>query len=237
MCGRYASSRPPELIAEKFDVAEVKTESLKENFNVAPTTKVYAVLERSTDEDEVQRQLRALRWGLVPSWAKDVKIGNRMINARAESVAEKPAYRRALAKRRCLIPADGYYEWLAQAGRPKQPFFIRRRDGEQLAIAGLYELWRDKDAGDDAEWLWSCTIITTDANSATEHIHDRMPVVLSPKNWGPWLDPANSDTDRLAKLLVPAPAKDFEAFPVSTQVNNVRNNGPHLLDPIPADET
>lgn len=227
MCGRYSSSLPPSLIAERFQVTEVATDPLPDNHNVAPTSDVYAVLER----DGV-RQLRAVRWGLVPSWAKDLRIGQKMINARAETVATKPAYKRALARHRCLIPADGYYEWMAQPGKGKQPFFIRHRDGTPLAFAGMWEVWRDP-ADPAAPPLWSCTIVTTDANSALRQIHDRMPVVLAPAHWDEWLDPAQQDLAAIGRLLGPAPAADFEAYPVSTAVNSVRNKGADLTQPVP----
>jgi putative SOS response-associated peptidase YedK len=175
MCGRYASSRKPEDLIEEFEVVDPRIEKpLAPDYNVAPTKEVYAVMERppSKDSDEpAQRQLRTLRWGLVPSWAKDPSIGNRMINARMETVAEKPSFRRAFASRRCLLPADGYYEWyptqqLTKSGKPaKQPFFIRPKDGGVLAMAGLYEVWRDptRDEEDPERFRWTCTVLTTQA--------------------------------------------------------------------------
>ncbi len=238
MCGRYASSRRPEDLLEEFDVVDDRVPSpLEPDFNVAPTKEVYAVLERD------QRQLRSLRWGLVPSWAKDASIGNRMINARMETVAEKPAYRKAFASRRCLLPADGYYEWyatsaLTKAGKPrKQPYFIRPADGGVLAMAGLYEIWRDRDkAEDDPEaFRWTCTVITTDAEDDLGRIHDRMPLMVEPTSWAAWLDPTNATASPL-DLLVPAAPGRLEAFPVSTLVSNVRNNGPELLEPLPLED-
>jgi putative SOS response-associated peptidase YedK len=186
--------------------------------------------------------LSRLRWGLVPSWAKEVKIGDRMINARAETVASKPAYRRAFANKRCLIPADGFYEWKAgtAAGgdkKPrKQPYFIHRKDGEPLAFAGLWEVWKvpddrpdnEKDLGGDDGWLRSCVIVTTTANELMAPIHNRMPVILPESAWERWLDPDEHDVDTLAELLVPADDALLEAYPVSTEVNNARNNGPEL---------
>jgi putative SOS response-associated peptidase YedK len=248
MCGRYASSRRPEDLIEEFDVVEDRTEkALEPDYNVAPTKEVYAVVERppSRESDEpAQRQLRVVRWGLVPSWAKDPSIGNRMINARMETVAEKPAFKRAFAKRRCLLPADGYFEWyptsqLTQAGKPrKQPFFIRPQDHGVLAMAGLYEIWRDptRDDDDPQRFRWTCTVITTQAEDAVGHIHDRMPLMVERERWADWLDPEPSSTDDLLGLLVPAAPGRLEAFPVSTLVSNVRNNGPELLEPIPVEE-
>ena len=228
MCGRYASSHPPELIAERFDVAEVRGDPLPPCWNVAPTTDVYAVLSRPAG-----RQLRPLRWGLVPSWAKDPGVGARMINARAETLTEKGFFKRALERRRCLVPADGYYEWLKAPGRSKQPFFIRRHDGEPLAFAGLWETWRDPAAPEDAPLLWSLTIVTTAANHAVRHIHDRMPLTIDESEWARWLGPEHT-VDAVADLLVPAPAAVFEAYPVSPEVGSVRNDGPHLVEPLPA---
>ncbi len=233
MCGRYASSRRPEDLVEHFRVDEVVTETLAESYNVAPTDPVYAVLERRGT-----RQLRSVRWGLVPSWAKDISIGSRLINAKAETVADKPAFRAALASRRCLLPADAFYEWFKDpAGvRKKQPFAIRLRSGDPMAFAGLFEIWRDPAGPADAPLVWTATVITTDANRAVRHLHDRMPVVLPEKHWVPWLETANDDVAGLQAMLVPAPAKLFEAYPVSTQVNSVKHNGPELLEPLTAED-
>ncbi len=185
-------------------------------------------------EVPVERQLRVVRWGLVPFWAKDVKIGSRMINARAETVAEKPAFRRAFAQRRCLLPADGYYEWQQEDGGRKQPIYITRADGRPLAFAGLYELWRDASVPpDDADaWLWTTTVITTSAPDDLGHIHDRMPMVIDPASWGDWLDPASRDVSDVRSLLVPAVVSGLTTYPVSTAVNSVRNNGPELIEPL-----
>ena len=251
MCGRYASSRRPEDLVEEFDIADVRIPApLEADYNVAPTKEVYAVVERlpknsaeSKESDEPpERQLRVLTWGLVPSWAKDPSIGNRMINARMETVAEKPAYKKAFAVRRSLLPADGYFERypteeLTAAGKPrKQPFFIRPKDGGVLAMAGLYEIWRDPTKAEDAEdrFRWTCTVITTEAEDSVGHIHDRMPLMVERDRWSEWLDPrSGGDTG----LLVPAAPGMLEAFPVSTLVSNVRNNGPELLEPLPLEES
>lgn len=243
MCGRYASSRRPEDLIEEFDVAESLIETpLEPDYNVAPTKPVYAVLERPPRPDRSQqRQLRALTWGLVPSWAKDPGIGNRMINARMETVAEKPAYRKAFASRRCLLPADGYFEWyltddLDAKGKPrKQPFFIRPADGGVLAMAGLYEIWRDPAVADGQPGMfrWTCTVITTEATDDLGHIHDRMPLMVSPGRWSDWLDPAPRPTPELLELLEPALPGRLTAYPVSTSVGNVHNNGPELIAPLP----
>lgn len=228
---------------EEFEVEERHlAEPLEPDWNVAPTKEVYAVLERPAKEDRPQqRQLRALRWGLVPSWAKDAAIGNRMINARMETVAEKPAYKRAFAARRCLLPADGYFEWYPTEerdakGKPrKQPFFIRPKDGGVLAMAGLYEFWRDPAVADGqpGAWLWSCTVITTDAEDDLGRIHDRMPLMVPRERWRDWLDPRPHAAEDLLALLEPAAPGRLEAYPVSTLVSNVRNNGPELVEPLP----
>lgn len=244
MCGRYASSRQPDELAEEFEIDELRLqEPLTESYNVAPTDDVYAIVERPPRDDDApsERQLRSVRWGLVPSWAKDVKIGNRMINARMETVAEKPAYRRAFAKRRCLLPADGYFEWYATdakdaKGKPrKQPYFITPKDGGVLAMAGLYELWPDpaKAEDDPARWLWSCTVITTEAEDSLGRIHDRMPLMVERERWDEWLDPTRPGD---LELLTPAAPGRLEAFPVSTLVSNVRNNGRELVEPLPIEE-
>jgi putative SOS response-associated peptidase YedK len=251
MCGRYASSRRPEDLVEEFDIVESRIpDVLEADYNVAPTKEVYAVVERPPSREEgdagvpAVRQLRALTWGLIPSWAKDPKIGNRMINARMETVAEKPAYRRAFERRRAILPADGYYEWYetqqkTKAGKPrKQPYFIRPKDGGVLAMAGLYEIWRDptKAEDDPDRFLWTCTVITARAEDSLGHIHDRMPLMLTPDKYDAWLDPRRSEREELLGLLEPAAPGLLEAFPVSTLVSNVRNNGPELVEPIPAED-
>ncbi|WP_028471932.1 SOS response-associated peptidase [Nocardioides alkalitolerans] len=246
MCGRYASSREPDDLVDEFDVAETVLATTPEpSWNVAPTDPVYAILERPPkgDDEAVRRQLRALRWGLVPSWAKDPKIGSRMINARVETVAEKPAFRKAFASRRCILPADGYYEWYVteqqtKAGKPvKQPYFIRPADGGVLAMAGLYEIWRDptKDEDDPDRFRWTSTVITTDATDDLGRIHDRMPLMVGRDDWADWLDPTVTAGPDLLELLEPALPGRLEAFPVSKAVSNVRNDGPHLVDPLPAE--
>ncbi len=249
MCGRYAASRRPEDMVEEFElvgaeVGEDDDEPLPARYNVAPTDPVYAVLERPPRQDKEappQRRLHTVRWGLVPSWAKDPSIGSRMINARVETVADKPAFKRAFAKRRCLLPADGYYEWYAREGAPKnakkQPFFIRPSDGGVLAMAGLYELWRDQSKADDDpdRWLWTCTVITTSATDDLGRIHDRMPMLVERERYADWLAAEADDPDRLRGLLVPAAPGRLTAYPVSTEVSNVRNDGPHLVQPIGAE--
>ncbi|HEX6312445.1 MAG TPA: SOS response-associated peptidase [Acidimicrobiia bacterium] len=227
MCGRYVQASSPELLAERFGVDEVRIEEHEPRYNVAPRAEVPAVRRRHD-----RKVLSLLRWGLVPSWAKDTKIGDRLINARAEAVADKPAFRGAFARRRCLIPADGFYEWRAVPGRRrKQPMFVHRRDGEPMAFAGLWEVWREREEDD---WLRSCVIVTTDANDLLMPIHDRMPVILPESAWDTWLDP-ETDPDTLKRLLVPAPDDLVVAYPVSLRVNRADNEGPDLVREIHPD--
>jgi putative SOS response-associated peptidase YedK len=242
MCGRYVSTSSLEELAEAYIVDEVKAEPLPERYNVAPTQPVYAVATRRphTDGEAARRQLGVFRWGLVPSWAKDLSVGSKMINARAESIATKPAFRRALVRRRCVIPADAFWEWQAQpppagGGKPRSrlPHVIRHRDRSLLSLAGIWEVWRDP-ADPDADPVRSAAIVTTTANAALGDIHQRMPVVLGPDAVGTWLDPAVEDVERLQALLVPAPDDGWEVYPVSSRVNAVTNEGPELLEPLPA---
>ncbi|MEV4003853.1 SOS response-associated peptidase [Actinomadura sp. NPDC049753] len=249
MCGRYATSRARQELLDEFQVQlDAADGDIQADYNVAPTKQVPVVLDRrpkdEPDEAAAVRQLRTVRWGLVPSWAKDLSIGSRMINARVETVHEKPSYRRAFARRRCLLPADGYFEWYTlqdqgDGGDPaegekkakrkpqKQPYFIRPKDGAVMAMAGLYELWKSP----EDEWVWTCTVITTNAPDDLGRIHDRMPMVVEPDRWDAWLDPALTDTEQVRGLLVPAMAGTMDAYPVSKAVNNVRNNGPELIEP------
>ena len=233
MCGRFVSSSPPDELAKYFDVEAVAEQVLEPSFNVAPSNDVYVVVESGG-----VRRLDTFHWGLVPFWAKDVKTGFKMINARADGLADKNAYKRAFKKRRCIIPADGFYEWQKVPGRKnKQPMFIHRADGEPLAFAGLWEVWRPPDKkDDDAAILRSCTIITGEPNAKVRPIHDRMPVMLPPSAWAEWLDPTNDDLETLGNLLVPAPAKLLEVHPVSTAVNNVRSTGAELIEPVDPDD-
>lgn len=247
MCGRFISRSTPGELAERFRVDEVAIHDAAEpDYNVAPRAKVMVVRERRR-EDAQQRVLSRIRWGLVPSWAKEIAIGDRMINARAETLAEKPAYRRAFAKRRCLIAADGFYEWkvvgepTTPKGRPKkQPYFIHRPDDAPMAFAGLWEVWKvpaDQlgtvpDDGDG--WLRTCVIVTTRANDLLAPVHDRMPVVLPEAAWSRWLDRDLVDPAALDDLLVPAPDEDFALHPVSTRVNRAVNNDESLITPVPA---
>lgn len=228
MCGRFVQASSPELLVERFGVDELAAPGHEPSYNVAPRASVYAVRDRSEDHRR-RRSLSELRWGLIPSWAKDLKVGDRMINARAESLADKPAYERAFRRHRCLVPAEGFYEW-QRRGLRKQPMFIHRRDGEPMAFAGLWAAWRDGDAV--ADWLRSCTIVTTAANGTVAPLHDRMPVVLEEADWDAWLDPDAPDLDALRRLLRPASEDLLVAYPVGTAVNSADNDGPHLVERV-----
>ena len=241
MCGRFVSTTPAAQLAAYFDVDLVTgaAESHRPDTNTAPTSDVLVVVET----DDVRR-LDAFHWGLVPSWAKDPSIGNRMINARSETAAEKPSFRRAFTRRRCLVPVDGFYEWARVAGQKvKQPYFIHRPDDEPYALAGLWEQWTPPtpdgpDLPDEHEAppaqvpLRSVTILTTGANRAMAAVHDRMPVVVPPSGWDAWLSPQVQDREVVSEFLVAAPDALFRLRPVSTEVNNVRHKGEHLLERV-----
>ena len=203
---------------------EADDDAVAPDYNVAPTRDVPVLRVR-----EEARHLDYLRWGLVPRWAKDLRIGSKMINARAETVATKNSYRSAFTRRRCIVAADGFYEWKRLDPKTKQPMYIYRTDGDPLAFAGLYERWTD---AENLREIHTCTIITTTPNDDMANIHDRMPVLLAPSRWDEWIDPTNSDVDTLQQLLVPAPNGLLTSHPVSELVNNVRNNEPALLNPI-----
>ena len=232
MCGRFVSASPPDQIARYFD-AEAPEAALEPSYNVAPTNDIYVV-----HVDGTTRRVEPMHWGLVPHWAKDPSIGNKMINARAETLAEKNAFKSPLAKRRCIIPANGFYEWLKVPGqKTKQPMFIHRTDDQAFAFAGLWSVWRDPNATEAEReagggTLRSCTIITGEPNEKVRTVHDRMPVMLPHEAWETWLDPAIQDIEMATKLLVPAPADGIDIYPVSTEVNSVRNKGAHLLERV-----
>lgn len=263
MCGRYAATANPDELIEAFDIdldasAEPGRSVLVNpqspppghpDHNMAPTKQAPVVLRRTSRDDptgEARRQLRLLTWGLVPPWSPDPRSGVRMINARAETVLTSRAYAAPARSRRCLVPAQGWYEWQAspvaldQRGKPrKQPFFISDPERGVIAFAGLYEFWRDRDVADPQDpqaWLTSFTIITTAAESGLDRIHDRQPMVLPEDRWDAWLDPGRTDADEVGSLLVPGPAGRFRAYPVSRAVSSNRSNGPHLLDPAPQEE-
>jgi putative SOS response-associated peptidase YedK len=232
MCGRYTVTSSPETIRALFRYREKP--SFQPRYNVAPTQPIAIV--RLV---EGVRHLALVRWGLLPSWVKDPKTFTPVINARGESVTDKPAFRAAMRRRRCLIPADGFYEWKAAGGR-KRPYFVRRKSGAPMAFAGLWECW----TGPNGEELESAAIVTTDANRLLAPIHSRMPVILAPEAFDPWLDCTNVDAKTAAALIVPAPDNLLEAYEVSTAVNRTANDNPKLVEraaanvqPVPAPES
>jgi putative SOS response-associated peptidase YedK len=237
MCGRYASTRADTDIAAAFTVTAIDGDPPGPSWNIAPTQAARVVLERAPrDEPDAEpvRQLRSVTWGLVPSWAKDVKIGSRMINARSETVTEKGAFKAAAARRRCLVPADGYYEWAVQPGsKTKMPYFLHRGD-DLLAFAGLYELRPDPGLPEDHpdRWLWTYMILTTQASDALGHVHDRTPVLIPPELRDDWLDPGHTDLASVRSLLAAVPEPRLQPYAVSTAVNSPKNNGPELIEPV-----
>jgi putative SOS response-associated peptidase YedK len=259
MCGRYASSSRPQDLVEEFEVEEdctalparsilaapQKPPAGQPDFNVAPTKQAPVIMTRAVRDAAADapavRQLRLLTWGLVPSWSKDIKVGLRMTNARSDSLLDKSSFAAAAAFRRCLVPADGWYEWQVSPtavdakGKPrKQPFFVHRCDGAPMAMAGLYEFWRDKSLADDdpRAWLTTYTIITTTADRELDRIHDRQPLVLEREDWEEWLDPKATDPSVVEAHLEFSEPGRFDAYPVSTAVNSSRNNGEELLRPV-----
>lgn len=222
MCGRFVQASDPSVYASFFGATEVVTETLQPSYNVAPTDPVYAVAEH----DGV-RQLGSFRWGLLPFWAKDRKMAARNINARSETVATKPAFRESFERRRCLIPADGFYEWqVLEQG--KLPHFIHAEEDGPLALAGLWARWRDPET---QERVTTCTILTGEPTEFVRPIHDRMPVILPATAWDAWLDPSLGDADELRRVLATADPS-LAAHPVSTLVNKVANNVPELIEPL-----
>ena len=219
MCGRFTSHHSSEEIVERFAIDEALFQTAP-RYNIAPTQIVAAVVEQ-----QGKRQLTGLRWGLIPSWSKDPDIGNRMINARAETIMDKPSFKPALARRRCLIPADGFYEW-KKSSAGSQPYHIRRKDGELFAFAGLWEGWQSPDGSP----LQTCTIITVEPNELMVPIHNRMPAILEREDEQRWLDAASKDVFALVKLLRPHSPDEFEAFPVSRAVNSPGSDAPSLIE-------
>lgn len=225
MCGRYTQTQSAEAIAKAFQVEIVPP--MPPRYNVAPTQLVGTVLQTI---EASERQFRVLRWGLIPSWAKDPAIGNRLINARSETVAEKPSFRSALRYRRCLIPADGFYEWQRQDGK-KQPYYFHLRDHQVFGFAGLWEHWQSP----VGEIIETCTILTTEANEVLHPIHDRMPVILHPDDYDTWLDPELTSAAKLQPLLRPYPAAEMDCYAVSTLVNQAKRDRPECIESIEVD--
>jgi len=225
MCGRFTLTIDPADLQDAMPWLKAPAQlTLTPRYNVAPTQPVAAVANNG------QHTLELFHWGLIPSWAKDPSIGSRMINARAETLAEKPSFRTAFKRRRCLILADGFYEWRKEAsGKGKTPMYIRLKSGEPFAFAGLWEAWHGPESD---ETMLSCTIITTTPNTLMEKIHDRMPVILKPDVYERWLDPADQEPGRLAGLLKPYPASHMTAHPVSKLVNKPQNDVPECIVPV-----
>ena len=223
MCGRYVVAYEPQTLVSGFSVTRVPP--FPRRWNVAPQSDVPVV--RETKEGE--RVVELMRWGLLPHWAKDPALGHKLNNARAEGIAGKPSFRQAIRRRRCLLPASGFYEWQPTAAG-KQPWYISAADGSLLAMAGLFEAWRPSE---DTEWTLTCCIITTAANALMAPIHDRMPVLLAPAQWAAWLSREQQDPEALAPMMQPAPAEILRAWPVSRAVNRGSAEGEALVEPLP----
>ena len=232
MCGRFVQVSTSARLLEHFDVDELVADAdWRPSYNIAPRAQVLAVIERDGD-----RRMEAMRWGLIPSWATDVSIGDSLINARAETILEKPAFRVAFQQRRCIIPADGFYEWRPAPGPKQQPMFIQSPRGLPLAFAGLWEAWRDH-TDPAAPWIRSCVVMTTAANATMRDVHDRMPAILGASDWARWLhcDLNLDDPQTRLELLRPAPDDSLEMWPVSTRVNSARHDDATLIvreDPL-----
>lgn len=220
MCGRFTQRTDPKRIARQFGVEDVP--ELGSRYNIAPTQEILSV-----SETEDGREMAFYKWGLVPSWARDTSMGARLINARSETVREKPAFRQAFKQRRCIIPADGFYEWQRTEGR-KQPFFFQMRDESPFGFAGLWEQWK----GEEGLVINSCTILTTAANEVLRPVRDRMPVILHPDDYSLWLDHDVRKLEMVEDLLRPYPADEMASYPVSTLINSPRSQGERLIERV-----
>lgn len=234
MCGRYVMSRATGDLLSYFSAEKAEGTAPPPSWNVAPTNDVSIIAER-LEEDSLDRRLLIARWGLVPSWAKDIKIGSKLINARSETILDKPSFRNAAIKRRGLLPADGYYEWQKTEDGKKIPHYLYSEKDELLAFAGLYEFWPDPSLPEDDpnRWLLSCTVLTTTAHDTLGHVHDRAPVIVPPDMFADWLDPGTTDKADIQQLLDAIPEPVLTPRIVSSRVNSVRNDGPELLEPAP----
>lgn len=224
MCGRFTNAAKKEQIRKEFKALVNSSTPDNPRFNIAPSQMIDVVF-----EPEGERSLSQLKWGLVPNWAKDAEIGNRMINARAETITEKPSFREAFKSRRCIIPASGFYEWQQKAAGAKQPYYFYLKEKEVFGFAGLWESWVDKKTG---ELLETCTIITTKANDVLKPVHDRMPVILKAENYDEWLDVKEKNTERLQKLLVPYAVEEMNSHAVSKSVNVPDVDAAELIKPL-----
>ncbi len=230
MCGRYRLTAKERYLAEHFGIDDVEDVQWTPRYNIAPTQQVVVIRQ---DRDQPKRTISLMRWGLIPYWAQDPSFGNRTINAMAETASEKPAFREAMRKRRCLVPADGFFEWKKLSSKRKQPYNIGMLDDSVFAFAGLWDRWRSS----SGELVESCSILTTDANSLTKDIHDRMPVILRPEDYDHWLDPGITDPEQVQELLHTFDPRLMKKYPLSSAVSNVNNDGPECVQEVPADET
>ena len=224
MCGRFTNKAKPEQVEKEFKLGRINPNLFQPRFNIAPAQMIDVVF-----EPETERIISQLKWGLVPFWAKDESIGNKLINARAETVSEKPSFREAFKSRRCIIPASGFYEWKRQSAGAKQPFYFYMKEKEVFGFAGLWETWIDKQTGEELE---TCTIITTEANDVLKPVHDRMPVILKPEDYNEWLDSKEKNTEKLQKFLAPYPAGEMDSYAVSRSVNIPDTDSPALIEPL-----
>jgi putative SOS response-associated peptidase YedK len=233
MCGRYVMSKARGDLLAYYDAKESEGRETPPSWNVAPTQDVPIVTERLDDQGELHRRLVTARWGLVPSWAKDIKIGSKLINARRESILEKPSFRKAAVKRRMVLPAEGFYEWEKTPDGKKIPTYLFSEGEELLSFAGLYEFWADPSVPEDdpGKWLLSCTVLTTTAQDSLGHVHDRAPVIVPRDMLADWLDPGTTDPSDVQKILEAIPDPALTPRVVSDRVNSVRNNGPELIEP------
>ncbi len=225
MCGRFVQFSSIRTLESIFPI-DSAAENITPNYNIAPTQEVLALIHRN------ERRLEKFRWGLVPSWSKDLKAASRLINARSETASQKPSFRAAFKRRRCLIMADGFYEWHGEKGR-KQPFFITLPTKRPFGFAGLWETWQGKDNAENEILYKSCTILTTAAGESINPIHHRMPIILQSEAYSAWLDPKIEDVDRLETILQNHQVRNLSYYPVSKQVNRVQNNSMDCISPLP----
>jgi putative SOS response-associated peptidase YedK len=229
MCGRYRLTAKERYLAEHFGIDDVEDVHWTPRYNIAPTQQIVVIRQ---DHDEPKRTISLMRWGLIPYWAQDASIGNHTINAMSETASEKPAFREAMRKRRCLVPADGFFEWKKLSSKRKQPYNIGMLDDSVFAFAGLWDRWRSS----SGEVIESCSILTTDANPLTKDIHDRMPVILKREDYDLWLDPGITDPEQVQDLLHPFDPRLMKKYPLSSAVSNVNNDGPECIQEVAADE-
>lgn len=227
MCGRFTLKTPTKEIVQQLDLPSLP--EIRARYNIAPTQQVLVVRAK---EGGGSREAVLMKWGLIPSWAKDVKIGNKAINARGDTAAEKPMFRSAMKRRRCLIPADGFFEWKQTSAKKKQPYYIGLKQQKLFCFAGLWEHWHNEEQAID-----SCTILTTEANDFLRPLHDRMPVILPAEAYDEWLDPATQDASQVGHMLAPFPSNQMQAFAVSTEVNKPTHDEPELIERVPVQET